>query len=148
MILRAQIQDENSPWHVLDGKVNVRSVAFCGPMTTVLLDNASEETDKFVQEIADNSVNFIYKNDVVPRYEMLLILQSLLFFYSCLTQHFCRGYGYLTFVEGKLYAVFANILHATELLTLTSNNSHQRLGRECCSFSFKTKGSKISQSCV
>jgi hypothetical protein len=69
MILRAQIQDENSPWHVLDGKVNVRSVAFCGPMTTVLLDNASEETDKFVQEIAENSVNFIYKNDPIPRYD-------------------------------------------------------------------------------
>ena len=46
-------------------------------MTTVLLDNASEETDKFVQEIADNSVNFIYKNDVVPRYELLPILQLL-----------------------------------------------------------------------
>lgn len=75
MVLRAQIQDENSPWHVLDGKVNVRSVAFCGPMTTVLLDNASEETDKFVQEIAENSVNFIYKNDPVPRYELLPILQ-------------------------------------------------------------------------
>eukprot|EP00957_Ditylum_brightwellii_P005831 443389-Ditylum_brightwellii.AAC.1 len=34
MVLRAQIQDETSPWNVLDGKVNVRSVAFCGPMTT------------------------------------------------------------------------------------------------------------------
>lgn len=79
MILRAQIQDEDSPWHVLDGKVNVRAVAFCGPMTTVLLDNASEETDKFVQEIAENSVNFIYKNDPVPRYDLLSTLLLLVF---------------------------------------------------------------------
>lgn len=76
MVLRAQIQDETSPWNVLDGKVNVRSVAFCGPMTTVLLDNASDETDEFLQQIDDNSVNFIFNNDPVP-----------------------RGYGYLTFIE-------------------------------------------------
>jgi len=75
LILRAQIQDENSPWAELKG-INVRSVAFCGPMSTVLLDNASPETDLFVGELIENSCNMIYSNDVIP-----------------------RTYGYLSFVE-------------------------------------------------
>uniref|UniRef100_A0A7S2URJ2 Fungal lipase-type domain-containing protein n=1 Tax=Attheya septentrionalis TaxID=420275 RepID=A0A7S2URJ2_9STRA len=75
LTLRAQIEDETSPWSALQG-VNVRSVAFCGPMTTVLLDNASPETDAFLEKLWDNSCNFVYKNDVVP-----------------------RGYGYLSFIE-------------------------------------------------
>ena len=36
-------------------------------MTTVLEDNATPETDKFVEELTDNSCNFVYMNDVVPR---------------------------------------------------------------------------------
>jgi hypothetical protein len=45
-------------------------------MTTVLLDNATTETDAFLEKLWDNSCNFVYKNDIVP-----------------------RGYGYLSFVE-------------------------------------------------
>jgi hypothetical protein len=45
-------------------------------MTTVLLNNATPETDAFVKKLRDNSCNFIYKNDVVP-----------------------RGYGYLSFIQ-------------------------------------------------
>ena len=45
-------------------------------MSTVLLDNATPKTDAFVKELSDNSCNFVYKNDVVP-----------------------RGYGYLSFIE-------------------------------------------------
>ena len=77
LTLRAQIEDENSPWSALEG-VNVRSIAFCGPMTTVLIDNkdASPETEAFVEDLWDNSCNFVYKNDVVP-----------------------RGYGYLSFIQ-------------------------------------------------
>ena len=36
-------------------------------MTTVFMDNATPETDKFVEELTDNSCNFVYMNDVVPR---------------------------------------------------------------------------------
>jgi len=75
LTLRAQIEDEASPWNALEG-VNVRSVAFCGPMTTVLLDNATPATDKFIEGLVKNSCNIIYKNDPVP-----------------------RGYGYLSFIE-------------------------------------------------
>jgi hypothetical protein len=45
-------------------------------MTTVLLDNATPETDAFVKKLWDNSCNFVYNNDVVP-----------------------RGYGYLSFIQ-------------------------------------------------
>lgn len=75
LTIRAQIEDEVSPWHELVG-VNVRSVAFCGPMTTVLVDNATPTTDAFVEKLWNNSCNFVYKNDIVP-----------------------RGYGYLSFAE-------------------------------------------------
>lgn len=75
LILRAQIQDETSPWVDLKG-INVRSIAFCGPMTTVLLDNASSETEDFVDELVANSCNMVFSNDIIP-----------------------RGYGYLSFVE-------------------------------------------------
>jgi len=75
LTLRALIEDEQSQWNELEG-INVRSVAFCGPMTTVLLDNATPETDAFIEKLWDNSCNFAYKNDIVP-----------------------RGYGYLSFVE-------------------------------------------------
>ena len=77
LILRAQIQDKSSPWNELEG-VNVRSVAFCGPMTICLQDeeNASPETAKFIEELEANSCNMIFSNDVVP-----------------------RGYGYLSFID-------------------------------------------------
>ncbi len=45
-------------------------------MTTVLLNNATPETDAFVEKLWNNSVNFVYKNDVVP-----------------------RAYGFLSFIE-------------------------------------------------
>jgi hypothetical protein len=45
-------------------------------MTTVLLDNATPATDKFIEDLVNNSCNIVYKNDVVP-----------------------RGYGYLSFIE-------------------------------------------------
>jgi len=75
LILRAQIEDEKSIWSKLKG-VNVRSVCFAAPMTTVLIDNASDETDVFYEQLSKNSCNFMYANDLVP-----------------------RGYGYLTFCE-------------------------------------------------
>jgi hypothetical protein len=75
LVIRAQMQDETSPWFELKG-INVRSVVFCAPMSTVLLDNATPETDAFVKELSDNSCNFVYKNDVVP-----------------------RAYGYLSFIQ-------------------------------------------------
>jgi hypothetical protein len=75
LILRAQIEDEKSIWSELKG-VNVRSVCFSAPMTTVIIDNASDETDAFYEQLSENSCNFIYANDIVP-----------------------RGYGYLNFCE-------------------------------------------------
>mmetsp|Transcript_2351 Transcript_2351/g.3453 ORF Transcript_2351/g.3453 Transcript_2351/m.3453 type:complete len:450 (-) Transcript_2351:73-1422(-) len=75
LTLRAQIQDEISPWHELQG-VNVRSIAFSGPMSISLIDNASDETDAFAKDLNDNSCNMIFSNDVVP-----------------------RSYGYLSFCE-------------------------------------------------
>ena len=64
------MEDEDSPWYKeLKGRVNVRSVAFCAPMTTVLLDNAnaSDETIEFLVKLWCNSCNMIYSNDIVPR---------------------------------------------------------------------------------
>jgi hypothetical protein len=74
-ILRAQIQDEISPWSALAG-VNVRSIVYSAPMSTVFEDDYTEETSKFVDELHENSCNLILHNDVVP-----------------------RGYGYLSFIE-------------------------------------------------
>lgn len=75
-ILRAQIQDPNSPWSELKD-VNVRSVLFCAPMTTVIIkDGCSDETSKFIEEIDQNSCVVVYQNDVVP-----------------------RAYGYLSFIN-------------------------------------------------
>jgi len=75
-ILRAQIQDPNSPWSELKD-VNVRSVVFCAPMTTVIVkDGCSDETSKFIEEIDQNSCVVVYQNDLVP-----------------------RGYGYLSFIN-------------------------------------------------
>lgn len=73
--IRAQIQEESSPWAELKD-TNVRSVVFSAPMTTVLINNASEETDTFIDEVNDNSCNLIFSNDPVP-----------------------RAYGYLTFIN-------------------------------------------------
>jgi hypothetical protein len=70
------MQDETSPWYEVGEVENVRSVAFCAPMTVTLLNNASPETDKFVKDLNDNSCNMIFSNDCVP-----------------------RGYGYLSFLE-------------------------------------------------
>jgi hypothetical protein len=75
-MLRAQIQDESSPWSELNGDVNVRSVVFSAPMTTVVLDEYSEKTEEFMEDINENSCNLIFSNDVVP-----------------------RGYGYMSFVN-------------------------------------------------
>ena len=36
-------------------------------MTTVLVDNATPETDAFVEKLEKNSCNMVYSNDVVPR---------------------------------------------------------------------------------
>lgn len=68
-ILRAQMQDENSPWSKLNG-VNVRSVVFSAPMTTVIVDDDddySKETEAFIDELHLNSCNLVYSNDVIPR---------------------------------------------------------------------------------
>ena len=73
--VRAQIQEETSPWADLKD-MNVRSVVFSAPMTTVLINNASDETDTFIDELDANSCNVILSNDVVP-----------------------RAYGYLTFIQ-------------------------------------------------
>lgn len=75
LIIRAQMEDEQSPWNVLEG-VNVRSVGFCAPMTISLENNASPETDDFLKDVNDNSCNMIFSNDVVP-----------------------RGYGYMSFID-------------------------------------------------
>jgi hypothetical protein len=74
-ILRAQIQDENSPWYELKG-TSIRSVVFSAPMTTVLVDNYTDETEKFCDELDENSCNLIFSNDIIP-----------------------RAYGYLSFVS-------------------------------------------------
>lgn len=68
LTLRAQIEDETSPWNELEG-VNVRSVCFCGPMTTALVDNedANPETDEFIEKLWKNSCNVVHSNDWVPR---------------------------------------------------------------------------------
>jgi hypothetical protein len=75
-ILRAQIQTESSPWSELNGDVNVRSVVFSAPMTTVVLDEYTEKTEDFMEEMNENSCNLIFSNDPVP-----------------------RCYGYLTFIN-------------------------------------------------
>jgi hypothetical protein len=66
-IVRAQMQDPNSPWSELKD-VNVRSVVFCAPMTTVIVeDGCSEETEQFIEELNENSCNVVFHNDFVPR---------------------------------------------------------------------------------
>jgi len=75
-ILRAQMQQESSPWSDLNGDVNVRSVVFSAPMTTVVLDEYTEKSEQFMEEINENSCILILSNDPVP-----------------------RAYGYLTFLE-------------------------------------------------
>jgi hypothetical protein len=95
LTLRAQIEDETSPWSALEG-VNVRSIAFCGPMTTVLIDNASPETDAFVEDLWDNSCNFVYKNDVVP-----------------------RGYGYLSFIQDFVGDAQSDLIKGIPLSRIT-----------------------------
>jgi hypothetical protein len=71
IIMRAQIEDETSPWNELNGVVNVRSVAFSGPMTLYFepgaLASASDETKEFVDRVADNSCNIVSYMDPVPR---------------------------------------------------------------------------------
>jgi hypothetical protein len=74
-ILRAQIQDESSPWSELKD-TNVRSVVFSAPMTTVLVDEYNDESEKFCDELDENSCNLIFSNDLIP-----------------------RGYGYLSFIS-------------------------------------------------
>jgi len=66
-ILRAQMEDESSPWFELNG-VNVRSLAFSAPMTTLIVpEGTSDETRMFIDKISANSCNVVYHNDVVPR---------------------------------------------------------------------------------
>lgn len=67
-MLRAQIEDESSPWSKLKD-VNVRTVAFAGFLTTYLDADGkkySEETEAFIDEIDKNSCNIFFKTDVVP----------------------------------------------------------------------------------
>jgi len=75
LVIRAQMGEEHSPWHELNG-INVRSVGFCAPMTIVLLDDAPSHTDDFVEALDENSCNMVFSNDIIP-----------------------RTYGYLSFVE-------------------------------------------------
>jgi len=75
LTLRAQIEDETSPWNELTG-VNVTSVCFCGLMTTVLVGNPTPDTNAFIESLWNNSCNIVYNNDVLP-----------------------REYGYLSFIE-------------------------------------------------
>lgn len=66
-ILRAQVQNENSPWFELKD-LDIRSLGFSGPMTTqIVKDDCSDETLKFIEEVNDNSCMVVYHNDVVPR---------------------------------------------------------------------------------
>jgi len=66
-ILRAQMQNENSPWFKLKD-VSIRSLGFSGPMTTQIVKaNCSDGTLKFIEEINDNSCMVMYHNDVVAR---------------------------------------------------------------------------------
>ena len=60
------MEDEYSPWNEISD-VSVRSVVFSAPMTTLLTDDYTEETEKFVDDIDDNSCNIILNNDWVPR---------------------------------------------------------------------------------
>jgi hypothetical protein len=75
-IVRAQIEDPTSPWSELKD-VNVRSILFCAPMTTVIVkDGCSDETEQFIEELNENSCNVVFHNDFVP-----------------------RSYGYLSFIN-------------------------------------------------
>ena len=66
-LIRAQIEDENSPWHKLKN-VEIKSLGFSGPMTTQIVeDGMSDETAAFLEELNENSCMVVYKNDVVPR---------------------------------------------------------------------------------
>jgi len=78
LIIRAQIEDDSSPWNELKG-INVRSVGFCAPMSVVVIKDAPDEnpdTDDFLKAVSENSCNMVYKNDIMP-----------------------RGYGCITFLE-------------------------------------------------
>ncbi len=70
------MEDETSPWSALEG-VNVRNVCFSAPMSTVLINDYTDETEQFIEDVIDNSCNCIFYNDCIP-----------------------RGYGYMSFVEG------------------------------------------------
>merc|ERR1739836_141849 len=78
--------------------VNVRSLVFAALMTTVVLDDYTEETDKFMDEIDDNSCNFILSNDIAPRL-----------------------YGYTNFVKDFLDDGFIN-------LAVGDKKAHTKLG--------------------
>jgi len=66
-ILRAQMQNKNSPWFVLKD-VSIRSLGFSGQMTTQIVKaDCSDATSKFIEEINDNSCQVVHHNDVVPR---------------------------------------------------------------------------------
>jgi hypothetical protein len=67
-IIRAQMENENSPWYELKD-VELRSLAFSGLMTTQIIKEGgiSKETEKFIQELNDFSCLVVFHNDVVPR---------------------------------------------------------------------------------
>jgi len=76
VMLRAQIQDESSPWSVLQG-VDVRSFNICGPMTIASVDEKKYTGEAvLLKAVAKNSCTLVFKDDVVP-----------------------RGYAYLSFID-------------------------------------------------
>jgi len=78
LLLRGLSEDTSSSWSVLREKeINVRSLNFEGPMTTVLCGDTTTnpEAEKFIEAARANSCNFAYMNDFIP-----------------------RGYGYMSFI--------------------------------------------------
>jgi len=78
LLLRGLSEDTSSSWSVLREKeINVRSLNFEGPMTTVLCGGTATnpEAKTFIEAARENSCNFAFSNDFIP-----------------------RGYGYMSFI--------------------------------------------------
>lgn len=75
LTLRGLIEDKSSEWNELDG-ISIKSVGISAPMSIVLTKKPNRETEKFIDDLKDNSSNVVYKNDPIP-----------------------RGYGFLSFIE-------------------------------------------------
>ena len=62
------MKDKNSPWHGLEALgVEVRTVAFGGPMVVLLDKSVDACTRKFVDAVSARSCNVVYHNDPIPR---------------------------------------------------------------------------------